>query len=329
MAESLRALLRDSIDYAGMFPPASLSLGQAWRNYAGYRRQPEAWMLGRMVCPAPRLAELAALDEMDPPSLPTPREREPAVSVLLTGGETSDAWRQSVERELGVVRQFQQALRIDSLEVRLPADAAGQGSRSAWERLLDALNESETSGVWQFLELPGEVAQNGDAAFRQLVDFLGDVQKQRPKGGRKLGFKLRTGGVKPQAFLSSAQLASVICALRDARVPWKATAGLHHPLPAVDAQSGVRMQGFVNLLTAAAIADVLEAPQVDVQNILEDDDPRNFQFAGPSLAWEGLSIETPQIEQSRRRSFLSFGSCSFDEPRDGLRALGWLPAKGS
>ena len=59
MAESLRALLRDSIDYAGTFPPASLSLEQAAQNYSAYRRQRESWMLGRMVCPASRLAEIA------------------------------------------------------------------------------------------------------------------------------------------------------------------------------------------------------------------------------------------------------------------------------
>ena len=139
-----------------------------------------------------------------------------------------------------------------------------------------------------------------------------------------MAFKLRTGGVKPEAFWSAAQLASMICALRIAELPWKATAGLHHPLPGADTELGVRRQGFINVLTAAAMADALKLPKVDVQNILEDDDPHDFQFAGPSLSWEGLSIEVSQIDQSRRRGFASFGSCSFDEPREDLRALGWL-----
>ncbi len=93
---------------------------------------------------------------------------------------------------------------------------------------------------------------------------------------------------------------------------------------ALDTELGVRRQGFINVLTAAAMADALKLPKVDVQNILEDDDPHDFQFAGPSLSWEGLSIEVSQIDQSRRRGFASFGSCSFDEPREDLRALGWL-----
>ncbi|HVX62509.1 MAG TPA: hypothetical protein VHC19_17965 [Pirellulales bacterium] len=322
MAESLRALLRDSIDYAGTFPPASLSLEQAAQNYSAYRRQREAWMLGRMVCPVSQLAEIAALWERETPVEDSPRVREGAVSAVLTGGSTAEAWRENVEGEIRLVREFGQRLRIDVLEVKLPLHTAGQGGKAEWAALLDGLNADELKTCRIFLELPREV-EPWDAAFRGLVDALVEFNR-RAECESKLAFKLRTGGVKPEAFLSSAQLASVICALRDAELPWKATAGLHHPLPGLDAELGVRRQGFINVLTAAAMADALKLPKVDVQNILEDDDPLDFQFAGPSLSWEGLSVEVPQIDQARRRSFASFGSCSFDEPRADLRALGWL-----
>src|SRR5438445_13553439 len=59
MRRSLRALLEGVIDYAGLFPPAKLPMEQAIRNYARYRREQEGWMLGRFLCPASRLAELA------------------------------------------------------------------------------------------------------------------------------------------------------------------------------------------------------------------------------------------------------------------------------
>ena len=49
MKNSLRALLAGTIDYAGLFPPASLSLGETVRNYLSYRTQPEAWMLARFT----------------------------------------------------------------------------------------------------------------------------------------------------------------------------------------------------------------------------------------------------------------------------------------
>jgi hypothetical protein len=322
MAESLRALLRDSIDYAGTFPPASLSLEQAAQNYSAYRRQRESWMLGRMVCPALRLTEIAALWERETPVEGSPRVREGAVSAVLTGGGTAEAWRENVEGEIRLVREFGQRLRIDALEVRLPIDAAGRGSDAELAGLFDALSANESRPCRIFLELPREV-EPWDAAFRGLVDALVEFNR-RAESESKLAFKLRTGGVKAEAFLSSAQLASVICTLRDAELPWKATAGLHHPLPGLDAQLNVHRQGFINVLAAAAMADALKLPKVDVQNILEDDDPHDFQFAGPSLSWEGLSVEVPQIDQARRRAFASFGSCSFDEPRADLRALGWL-----
>ena len=50
-AASLRALLADAIDYAGLFPPASLTLEPALRNHAEYVRLPDAWMLGTFILP--------------------------------------------------------------------------------------------------------------------------------------------------------------------------------------------------------------------------------------------------------------------------------------
>lgn len=56
--ESLRALLANLIDYAGLFPPAGLPLGAALENYEAYLASPGAWMLNRLVLPAARLPEL-------------------------------------------------------------------------------------------------------------------------------------------------------------------------------------------------------------------------------------------------------------------------------
>src|SRR6266702_4477127 len=61
MSASLRALLAGGIDYAGMFPPAKLSLEVAFRNYLEYRKSPDAWMLGRFICPAQKLGEVTNL----------------------------------------------------------------------------------------------------------------------------------------------------------------------------------------------------------------------------------------------------------------------------
>jgi hypothetical protein len=61
MITSLRALLADVIDYAGLFPPAKLDMDNAVREYKWLRTDDNAnWILGRFVCPAKRLAEMDA-----------------------------------------------------------------------------------------------------------------------------------------------------------------------------------------------------------------------------------------------------------------------------
>jgi hypothetical protein len=57
-SRSLRALLANLIDYAGLYPPAALSMQDAVRNYAAYREGEHAWMLGRFVVPAERVGEV-------------------------------------------------------------------------------------------------------------------------------------------------------------------------------------------------------------------------------------------------------------------------------
>src|SRR5213075_640007 len=55
------ALLRRAIDYAGLFPPASLDLRSAVEEYQHQATSADGWMLGRFVLPAARLDELDAV----------------------------------------------------------------------------------------------------------------------------------------------------------------------------------------------------------------------------------------------------------------------------
>jgi hypothetical protein len=55
---ALHALLEGLIDYAGLFPPAALSMQDAVRNYARYGEGEYAWALGRFVVPADRAHEV-------------------------------------------------------------------------------------------------------------------------------------------------------------------------------------------------------------------------------------------------------------------------------
>jgi hypothetical protein len=55
---SVDALLRESVDYAGMFPPAGLSIGDAMTMYKRYRASADGWIVGTFVVAADRLADL-------------------------------------------------------------------------------------------------------------------------------------------------------------------------------------------------------------------------------------------------------------------------------
>ncbi|HEY9643969.1 MAG TPA: hypothetical protein V6C57_25990, partial [Coleofasciculaceae cyanobacterium] len=74
--------------------------------------------------------------------------------------------------------------------------------------------------------LPAEVEAFFEIPLHSNLDDYLQVL-QHPQSAAKL----RTGGVTAADFPSRAQLGQVILALAKARVPFKATAGLHHALP--------------------------------------------------------------------------------------------------
>ena len=83
------------------------------------------------------------------------------------------------------------------------------------------------------------------------------------------------------------------------------------------------MHGFLNVFVAAAVA-YLGADESDVKSVLDEQSATAFQWAQNSLIWRGFQITSEQIGTVRENFAISFGSCSFTEPIDDLKALGWL-----
>ena len=81
---SIKAFTNKLIDYAGLFPPASLDLTQALHNYLFYQEGKYNWMLSRFICAAGRLSELSEVMKhmKGDPSKPV------EMSIIGTGGET-------------------------------------------------------------------------------------------------------------------------------------------------------------------------------------------------------------------------------------------------
>jgi len=142
--------------------------------------------------------------------------------------------------------------------------------------------------------------------------------------------KYRTGGVTPDVIPGTEAVADFLCRAAARRVPFKASAGLHHPIrserPLTYAPDSPRavMHGFVNVFTAAAFL-WHGAERATAVAVLNELDPRAFAFLDDELRWRGRRLSTEQVQIARRDFAHSFGSCSFEEPVADLRELGLLP----
>ena len=142
--------------------------------------------------------------------------------------------------------------------------------------------------------------------------------------------KIRTGGLTPGAIPASEEIAEFLHSAAARRLPFKATAGLHHPIRshraltyAADSPRAM-MHGFINVFVAAAFA-CLGADRRILENILNESDPAAFQFLDGEMLCRGMGMGTAQIAEARHDFAHSFGSCSFEEPIADLKEIGCLP----
>jgi hypothetical protein len=61
-----------------------------------------------------------------------------------------------------------------------------------------------------------------------------------------------------------------------------------------------------------------------LRRLLDDDQADHFSFTNKYASWQKHRATTAEIAAARRDFMRSFGSCSFDEPREDLRRLGWM-----
>jgi type II secretory pathway component PulK len=84
------------------------------------------------------------------------------------------------------------------------------------------------------------------------------------------------------------------------------------------------MFGYLNVFLAAALmANGLS--DADAVRVLNERDPDAFELRGDALGWRGHTLTAEAIRHVRESVAVSFGSCSFREPVDELRALTLAP----
>lgn len=300
-----RILLEAVVDYAGLFPPASLDMARAVRNFAHYRAGGAGWMLGRFVCPAARLAEFSAAAD---PLLPRDAGAIPWLLSVTSSGD--------VHADLDAITAFNERHRVcfEECGARVDSYEAKVGSVAEIMALHDTLPPS----LHAWFEVP--IATDPS----ELMEAIARV-------GRFA--KMRTGGTVAEAFPSSRHVVDFLRALSTYSVRAKATAGLHHPLCGsyrltyeADAAS-CHMFGFLNVLLAAAIIANGGTDALALQ-ALEEGTVSSLEFTETHLAWHGgdgtVTISRDTLQQVREHMIVSIGSCSFTEPVDESRALGWI-----
>lgn len=288
---SAAALLGGVVDYAGLFPPAALSMADAAADYTTARNGTEAWMLGRFVVPAGRLPELAGVLEA--------LRATHAIWHLsaIVSDHATDEWDtiHAFNASLGHTRAV-----VDAIECR-PQAMAG----------LDWLAE-HAAGMEAYVEVAPQA--------RDLEAWIDHVK------ARGLRAKIRTGGITAAAFPPPAAVAGFLAAAVRAQVPFKATAGLHHALRGEyrltyepDAAQAP-MYGYLNVLVATA---ALRAghPATVAEEILQQSDESSLTWTDEHLTWHGLVFPTALLQHTRAELLVGFGSCSFREPAAEMRAL--------
>jgi hypothetical protein len=289
MTESLRTLLTEIVDYAGLFPPSQVGMTSAVHNYAEYLKSENAWMLGRFITPINRLDE------------------------FFTEAESlfdEKVWRLSV---------------ISNENLQETVDKINEFNEANSDKFVVDAIEIRVSKADEIYEAAKIIPKNLSAYFEfPLTDVLTDVMTALAVTRQRA--KIRTGGVTQDAFPNSADIIRFMRVCIAANVPFKATAGLHHPLKCVkpltydeNAPNGT-MHGFLNLFLSACFLRQ-DLNNSFVFNLINETNAGNLEFADEGVLWKEHAVATQTIAAARAKNSISFGSCSFLEPIEDLQQL--------
>ena len=300
---AVRAAFAGFIDYAGLFPPAQLEMEAALAEYTAARDGTQAWMLARFIVPEVRLPELP---QRAPASL--------SLSVIVGTTDDSRTWFATVQASLERIAAHRAAgIAIEALELPLPQPLSQRETYdAAIGQYSAALARSGLGDLPSYIELPQHERRSA-----LLPGALASMKRHR------LCAKLRCAGPAAASIPPVDDIATFLRTAAEENVPFKATAGLHHPVHGYNEQSGFVMHGFLNVLTAAALVRE-KANEDTVIASLEDEDVAHFALDQDGLRWRDTVMGEAALRDTRANSFHCYGSCSFKEPVDDLIALGLI-----
>ena len=206
------------------------------------------------------------------------------------------------------------------LSVLLP-EASSDSFTAAAQQVVD-FNLSNCGAVANVVEFKATTTAEIDTALSCIHDdifpFIELPINQDPRGliaalaGSIAGAKVRTGGISPELYPSVEDLARFIHCCAISNLQFKATAGMHHPCRNYNESVGIHEFGFLAVLYATVAAKFHDATLEQIADILQSDEV------------DLDSCTEEMLERVRAELFCSFGSCSIDDPRTDLQAMGLL-----
>ena len=317
--ESLELFCKGMIDYAGLFPPASLNLAQAFNNYIMYLESDYKWMLARFIIPAKKLGELTELMSKmkysDKLILP--------FSILGSAGDSADEFAVNFEQDLRYIIEFQNKfggrVTTNAYETKLPVNIVTGGTSNEMSELMSVVSGGFEKTLGNNINVFYESFLKDD--FNARVVKAAEAISLHNGKISNAGFKLRTGGTEPSAFSSPEEITFAILTCLEYNVPVKCTAGLHHPIRHYNESVRSNMHGYLNVFGAAMFAYVCSLDEEETLQIVNEEDPYAFHFLEEGIELYDNFAGLEEIEEARSKFILSYGSCSFDEPVDDLKMM--------
>ncbi|MBD2730651.1 hypothetical protein H6G96_31120 [Nostoc sp. FACHB-892] len=292
MLASIKTLFSSIVDYAGLFPPAKLTMEEAIANYACYQNTCYHWMLGNFVLPVSRINEFEQLLFKLP--IEASKTKHWRLSIIIS---------QEVESAIAKIQALNDNHKIAIASLEFPP-----------------LSLSEIDKVFPYL--PADIEAFFEIPYSEdLKAYL--TLLQRPG----ISAKIRTGGLSTEAFPTISQLYRFIFACAEAQVGFKATAGLHHPLPGKypltyePNSPNAMMHGFLNVAVLAALVYCQKITAQEALVVLQESTVESFQVSADSIVWKNRRLDIWELQKARQSFFRCFGSCSFQEPIELLKNL--------
>ncbi len=280
---ALDAALHRLLDYAGLFPPARLSVRAAVDNYQQYASGPHAEALACFVLSFSHLDALRSIPQ------------SPAPFPLSLSGPFDAPWH-----EIGQLQR--EGLRIQMIEVKI--SSVGQ---------ILALQKTLPASIVRYFEIPLDSSANA---------LLSAIANAESRVKLRLGGVTDTAFPPPQLVAETLHAVAhhrlKFKATAGLHHPLRSIQPLtYEPNSALN-----RMHGFINLLSAAALLHLGGSAQ-QAEAILLEEDPAAWTIAPDCIQWRDHRWPEALLLEVRQCFLMSIGTCSFTEPMDELEALGW------